>query len=196
MPIPQLEFLDENEAKQPIVPNRGRPLFVTLWASWCPACDASFTNLAENVTRLEKAGIDTLALSVNGLGEGDQSTHEGAKAYLKKHTIPLSHQRAHPDLLHQLQLIANRIIAQNELLPPSFRISVGSSRKHYCLLSRSGTSRSFGYHGKREAFQSTLSLPCRPPLSRHLEWRGKTHPVSKLVSDFIEADFSQPGLAC
>ena len=195
MPIPQLEFLDENETKQPIVPNRGRPLFVTLWASWCPACDASFTNLAENVTRLEKAGIDTLALSVNGLGEGDQSTHEEAKAYLKKHKIPLSHQRAHPDLLHQLQLIANRIIAQNEPLPlPSG-----------FLLDPQGNIIAF-YRGPApvDHLVTTASAKHSNPLSHFRAalpypgiWSGaaRLHPVSKLVSDFIEADFSQAGLA-
>jgi tetratricopeptide (TPR) repeat protein len=195
MPIPRLHALDARGNQQPIVSTADRPLLVTLWASWCPACDASFTELAASSSRLREAGIDTLALSVNGLGEGDESTFEQAKAYLEKHKLPLTHQRAHSDLLHQLQLIANRIVAQNEPLPlpSSF------------LLDPNGRVIAF-YRGpapvehliKTATFKSddpTAHFQAALPYAG--KWNGlpRLHPVEKLVNEFIDAGFLESGLA-
>jgi len=195
MPIPEIHFLDNSDQKQPITPKPGRPLFFTLWASWCPACDSSFTEFAENSDRLRKAGIDTLALSVNGLGQGDESTFAEAKDYLKKHHLPLTHHRAHPDLLHQLEIIANRIVAQNEPLPlPSG-----------FLLDPNGNIIAF-YRGPAPIDHLIATATTKhPDALSHFQnalpyqgiWIGdpRTHPVDKLVSSFIDADFTDSGLA-
>lgn len=194
MPIPQIDFLDSSDKKQAIIPKQGRPLFLTIWASWCPACDASFTELAKNSVKLEQAGIDTLALSVNGLGDGDDSTFAQAKAYLKKHQIPLTHHRAHPDLLHQLQLIANRIVAQNEPLPlpsgflldPAGRVIAfyrGPAPIEHLIQTATAKPKDAQAH-----FQAALPYPGR--------WHGlpRIHPVDKLVNEFIDAGFFDAGL--
>ncbi|MGC6459928.1 MAG: tetratricopeptide repeat protein [Akkermansiaceae bacterium] len=195
MPIPEIHFLDDSDQKQPIIPNKGRPLFLTLWASWCPACDSSFTEFAENADRLQQAGIDTLALSVNGLGQGDESTFTEAKDYLTKHDLPLTHHRAHPDLLHQLEIIANRIVAQNEPLPlPSG-----------FLLDPQGNVIAF-YRGPApvDHLIATATAKNSDPNSHFYaalpypgKWFGdsRSHPISKLVTAFIDADFTQSGLA-
>ena len=195
MPIPQLHALDDAGKMEAIAPARGRPLFVTLWASWCPACDEEFKDLAQHAAQLEKAGIDTLALSVNGIGEGDDTTFADAKAYLKKLDLKLKHRRAHPDLLHQLQLIADRIIAQNEPLPlPSgflldpqgmvIAFYRGPAPMDH-LVSTANASKGAN---AMTVFQSALPFPGT--------WIGEacSHPVDRLVGKFIEADFVNSAL--
>ena len=195
MPIPQLHALDDAGKLEAITPSKGRPLFVTLWASWCPACDKEFKDLTEHAAQLDEAGIDTLALSVNGIGEGDETTFADAEAYLNKLGLKLKHRRAHPDLLHQLQLIADRIIAQNDPLPlPSgFLLDAqGNVIAFYRgpapidhLISTAGIPDNATAMG---VFQSTLPFPGT--------WIGapRSHPVDKLVSSFIDAGFSDTGL--
>jgi tetratricopeptide (TPR) repeat protein len=195
MPIPQLHALGDTGKMEAITPTKGRPLFVTLWASWCPACDQEFKDLAEHAAQLDEAGIDTLALSVNGIGDGDDTTFEDAEGYLKKLGLKLKHRRAHPDLLHQLQLIANRIIAQNEPLPlPSGFLldSQGLVTAFYRgpapidhLVTTAGMSDDAS---AMEIFKSAL------PFSG--TWIGGTrsHPVDRLVSKFIEAGFVESAL--
>ena len=195
MPIPQLHALDDTGEMEAIAPANGRPLFVTLWASWCPACDQEFKDLAQHATQLDKAGIDTLALSVNGIGEGDDSTFADAKAYLKKLDLKLKHRRAHPDLLHQLQLIADRIIAQNDPLPlPSGFLldSQGRVIAFYRGPAPIGhlVTTASGSHGAdaMEVFKSALPFPGT--------WIGeaRSHPVDRLVGKFIDAGFLESAL--
>lgn len=195
MPIPQLTALNDSGVKENIVPKNNRPLFLTLWASWCPACNSGFKDLAQHAAQLEKAGINTLALSVNGLGEGDNSTFSDAKAYLKKINLNLTHQRAHPDLLQQLQIIANRIIAQNEPLPlpsgflldPAGRVIAfyrGPAPVDHLI----ATAKSLSRQDPATIFKNSL------PYAGTWIGQARSHSTSRLVNHFIEAGFIQSGL--
>jgi len=195
MPVPPLFALDEAEKMETIIPKADRPLFVTLWASWCPACDLEFNELSKHASQLDQAGIDTLALSVNGLGEGDNSTFADAKAYLEKLGITLSHRRAHPDLLHQLQLIANRIVAQNDPLPlPSGFLLDPQGRviafyRGPAPIDHLITSATFNKGANAAAiFKSAL------PYSGTWIGEPRSHPLDKLANDFIDAGFVEPAL--
>ncbi|MGC6466510.1 MAG: tetratricopeptide repeat protein [Akkermansiaceae bacterium] len=194
MPVPELYSIGASKKPELIKPNPNRFLLVTLWASWCPACDSSFSQLSDKSTDLSKSGIDTLALSVNGLGEGDDTKFSDAGNYFKEHQLPFTLGEAHPDLLHQLQIIANRIVAQNKPLPlpSSFLFNpkgeiVAFYRgpapvEHLLETAAAKPTDPSGY------FFSTLPFPGK--------WSGapRIHPVSKLVTDFIDAGFQEPGL--
>jgi tetratricopeptide (TPR) repeat protein len=196
MPIPTLTCLDAAGNEEPIVPAKGRGLFVSIWASWCPACHSEFTEFAAEKSQLEKAGFDMLALCVNGLGEGDETTFANAEARLRKYGIKIAHRRADTKLLEQLRIIANRIVAQNDPLPlPSG-----------FLLDSNGDVAAF-YRGPASVTRlledaATLSLAdpvaiFRAGLPYKGTWIGNTrrHPLDRLVNQFIDADFTNSGLA-
>ncbi|MFP6875478.1 MAG: tetratricopeptide repeat protein [Roseibacillus sp.] len=195
MPIPRLTCYDSAGKAETIAPAKGRGLFVSIWASWCPACQSEFTEFAAHKEELKKANFDMLALCVNGLGEGDDTTFADGEVRLKKFGINVSHRRADTKLLEQLRIIANRIIAQNDSLPlPSG-----------FLLDPDGKVAAF-YRGPAPvkrllADAATLSLAdpaaiFRAGLPYKGTWIGDTrvHPLDRLVNEFIDAEFTGPGL--
>jgi len=48
-----------------------RPLFVSLWASWCPNCVAELDDLTSSAAQLQDAGIQCVALCADGLATND-----------------------------------------------------------------------------------------------------------------------------
>lgn len=196
MPIPSLTCYDSAGKAETIVPAKGRGLFVSIWASWCPACQSEFAEFAAKKSQLEKAGFDMLALCVNGLGEGDETTFAEAEARLGKYGIKIAHRRADTKLLEQLRIIANRIIAQNDPLPlPSG-----------FLLDPNGDVAAF-YRGPapvKRLLEDVATLALADPaaifragLPSKGTWIGNTrrHPLDRLVNEFIDADFTDVGLA-
>ena len=117
MTIPRLECQGEDGSPETIAPREGRPLLICIWASWCPACDQEFKEWAAYANELEKAGVDIWAISVNGLGQGDDTTFADADAYLAKLGMKVKHRRANGALLEQLRLLANQAVVQYDPLP-------------------------------------------------------------------------------
>lgn len=195
MPIPQLSAKNSAGDSHLIAPRNGRGLFISLWASWCPACDGEFTEIAAHQAELKKAGLDLLILCVNGIGEGDPSTFAQGEARLKELGISAPHLPADTDLLEQLRIIANRVIAQNGQLPlPSG-----------FLLDAKGDLAAF-YRGPvpmERLLDDAASLPLQDPAAVFQAglpfpgtWIGDTrrHPLDRLVNEFIDADFTTTGL--
>lgn len=195
MPLPRLESLTSSGGSEVIAPKNGRPLFLTLWASWCPACDSEFQDLVENSEELEKAGIDTLAISVNGIGEGDDTSFSDARDYLKKLDFKTTLRQAHPRLLHQLQIIADQIIAQDSPLPLPSGFLLDSTG---CLVAfyrgpapvdhLIATVQSLSDQEHATTFKNSL------PYAGTWIGQARSHSVSRLVNDFIEAGFIKSGL--
>jgi thiol-disulfide isomerase/thioredoxin len=52
----------------------GRPMLLTLWASWCGQCLEELTELARAANRIEQAGVTVLAVNVD---DHFESTHSG-----------------------------------------------------------------------------------------------------------------------
>lgn len=196
MPIPALETLTPLGQREVIAPKNDRPLLVLLWASWCPASKASLEKLREHENELQEAGIDILAISVDGFGEDSPTTFAEARTYLDQLGLSATLRKAPPELLHQLQLIADQIIAQKESLPlPSG-----------FLLDPTGKVAAF-YRGPApldHLLETAVALPEKNPVTIFQKalpypgsWIGspRTHSVSRLVHDFIEAGFLKAALA-
>ncbi len=62
----------------------GRPLLVTLWASWCQPCLLELHDMAANAETLRQAGVDVLAVSVDGLDSSQSTTAADARAALER----------------------------------------------------------------------------------------------------------------
>ena len=63
--LPDLPITDFQGRSYLLSEMRGRPVFINLWASWCPGCIEELTGFVRDRETLEKSGVQILALSVD-----------------------------------------------------------------------------------------------------------------------------------
>ncbi|MAE66380.1 MAG: hypothetical protein CMJ18_19085 [Phycisphaeraceae bacterium] len=102
VPMPRLPYtaLDTDDAQ--IAEARARPLLINLWASWCLPCAAELKQFGAHAERLRDAGVDILALSVDGMSLDHDTGPADARALLQRLEFPFESGRATPALLDKL----------------------------------------------------------------------------------------------
>jgi tetratricopeptide (TPR) repeat protein len=83
----------------------GRPLLITFWASWCQPCLVELHEMTQQVEMLRGAGLDVLALSVDGLDSSRPTTAADASAALNKLAFPFASGMATVELLDKLAVV-------------------------------------------------------------------------------------------
>lgn len=140
MPILRYEPLEGGATRT--VATEGRPLFLTLFASGWPASIAELADLARARKRLAAAGVDALALAIDGLGPAAQNAargqgaHETARA-LGTLRLPFATGRATVELCDKLALLFDLLY---EASPP-FGVPLGlffDARGELALVYRGG----------------------------------------------------------
>lgn len=195
LPIPALETLTPTGQRETIQPDRERPLLVMLWASWCPASMGCLDELHDHDELIRQAGIDLLAISVDGLDEGKSTTFDEARESFAALGLTATLRRAHPDLLHQLQLIADQIVAQANALPlpsaflldPGGKVAAfyrGPIPVNHLLTTAKGLSDT----DPEAIFRKAVPFPGT--------WVGqpRTYAVHRVVQDFIKAGYLKAAL--
>ena len=116
LPMPKSGYLgfDGKFKELPIKP--GRLLLVNLWASWCPLCQTELKEFAEGHEKLKAAGIDILALSVEGLGP-DAGARADAISAVSKGKFPYATGFASPQVVSTLRELHKQHIALDTQLP-------------------------------------------------------------------------------
>lgn len=66
IPLPKIAFRDQ-AAQSRILPADRKPRLLLLWSGTCPHCRTSIVSIASNANALRTAGLDVLALAVDGL---------------------------------------------------------------------------------------------------------------------------------
>ena len=116
--IPDLAFLDLEGQRSPLLPGRGRPLLVNLWASWCVPCLEELREFRERGDELKKAGIEILALSTDELDKkGSIELPERVKKFIGSLGPPIRTGRATGDLVAFLQNLHDSMVPLNKPLP-------------------------------------------------------------------------------
>ena len=114
--MPSLPYQTWDGTNRSLQSESKKPTLVILWASWCMPCLEELKELAQAQEKLRKAGINIIALSVDGVGE-DKTDSENSQRVLKSLKFPFASGRATEDLLFGLQRMHDRQAAIQRPLP-------------------------------------------------------------------------------
>lgn len=95
--------------------NEGKPTLVTLWASWCLPCLSELKEFTTRSQDLKDAGLDILAISVDGFG--DDSSCAAAQKRASTIGFPFETGHATSQLLSSLEIMHHRQIPMRLQLP-------------------------------------------------------------------------------
>ena len=98
------------------------PLLINLWASWCQPCLAELQALAAEQQNLRAAGLEILALSVDGLAKDQPTTLAEAQRVLEKMKFPFRAGAASAEWLDKMEIVLDRLFDRHIALavPTSF----------------------------------------------------------------------------
>lgn len=75
---------------QPVEFNRyrGRPLLINVWATWCAPCITELSDFRDHAESLRAAGLNIVAISVDGLSDGEKRKPAAVRSTYEKHRFP------------------------------------------------------------------------------------------------------------
>jgi len=116
LPLPTLEYQTFDGSSRAVSSAEGESLWIVLWASWCQPCLQELQEITDRQKELRLAGIDVLALAVDGVG-ADQSNPQSASQCLGRVEFPFRSGRATTKLIDTLQTMHDMQILTRRSLP-------------------------------------------------------------------------------
>jgi peroxiredoxin len=122
-PLPRLRYKTFDGALSDAIDVSGKVVLVNLWATWCSPCLKELRQFADEMERLDQAGVRVVAISVDGLGKSD-TTAADAERILKSLGRTIAGGMADDALLERLQFIHDLPFASHRpiAIPASFLI--------------------------------------------------------------------------
>jgi tetratricopeptide (TPR) repeat protein len=121
IPSPPLDYVDfkgELRKHEPDTSGSGKPTLINLWASWCPNCKSELSDLKKRYGELSKKGLEILALTVEGVPQGDARPDvSGAKGLVAKSDFPFLVGATDQNALRLLTVLHDRVITRQRPLP-------------------------------------------------------------------------------
>ena len=107
--LPELSYRDWKGNAISLNGVHGGPVLVNLWASWCVPCHAELRDMVQNEKSLQEAGVEILALSVDGLDASKATGPSDARKHLDLLGFPFASGLATPLMLSKLQVLLDTI---------------------------------------------------------------------------------------
>ena len=121
IPTPSLDYVDFNgeiQRYEPDTSGKGKPVFINLWASWCPNCRKELSAFKSNYAKLAAKGIEMLALTVDGVPQpGKRPDVSEAKILVAKSAFPFTVGATDQNSLRLLTILHDRVITRQRPLP-------------------------------------------------------------------------------
>ena len=115
-PLPELRYQSWEQRELSVDHELEQPLLLNLWASWCTPCLKELNEISERQNELRHAGVDVLALSVDGLGV-NKSEVGAAQRLLDQMKFPFPSGRATEQLVDLLQMVNDILFDYHGELP-------------------------------------------------------------------------------
>lgn len=106
LPAPRLDWNGKFAVVSTVNSEKRQPLLVNLWASWCGPCLEELSGWTSHAEALRAAGVDVVALSVDGQTANESSVEDGAtRELLTKIGFPFESGVASEELLQRLRIL-------------------------------------------------------------------------------------------
>jgi thiol-disulfide isomerase/thioredoxin len=117
LPMPrQVNFKDFDGSHHQLRLGAGKPVLISLWASWCAPCVAELNELTSRSAEIRAVGIDVVALSVDGLGNEDVDS-SAAPNLLAEMKFPFPAGSADGGFVKLLQGFHNNAVVLQRAMP-------------------------------------------------------------------------------
>ena len=107
IPLPEFSFRDTRGSQKSLEVRN--PTLINLWASWCQPCIRELTDWADAKERFREAGLDVLALCVDGIARRDAEGKPNASQTLEVIELPFSTGHATQETLASLELMQSTL---------------------------------------------------------------------------------------
>ena len=111
LPMPSMRF-SGGPGGTPLSTGAGKPVLLTLWASWCLPCRAELAEFTDRAAEIRSAGIEVVALSVD-----KPSDLAAASAMLREMRFPFTSGPAAEELVMLLQWYHDEVTQQEGAMP-------------------------------------------------------------------------------
>ncbi len=111
LPMPTLSF-PGRPGEGPLSTGEGKPILLTLWASWCAPCRVELAEFTDRADEIRSAGIEVVALSVD-----EPSDLASAAAMLREMRFPFFSAPAPKELVMSLQRYHDELTQEERPMP-------------------------------------------------------------------------------
>ena len=128
VPLPEMPYLSFDGDQTSLLGSTGGPVLVNLWATWCQPCLQELRELHTAREKLDAAGLEVVALSVDGVSEDTSATSEErtkARDYLTKLGVAFRSGSASAEQVKTLELMQDVLVGfrgQRGQIPISFLV--------------------------------------------------------------------------
>jgi len=118
LPMPRsVGYTDFDDAKQQLTfDGSSSPTLIVLWASWCLPCWGELKELAQRESELRSAGVEVVALCVDGLGD-DRSDPQTAHDLCVQLKLPFTTGKADAEFVQLMTGYHQMLVAVKKQLP-------------------------------------------------------------------------------
>ena len=117
IPFPKIPLEPFPGGERVPVPQEAGPTLVTLWASWCPNCQAELRDFAGNADRLAGAGVSIVAVSTDRLPSETGGSEAAARRFWARLDAPFPSYWATQSALDPLQVLHQTVALTHLTLP-------------------------------------------------------------------------------